>query len=197
MWGPSRRLTTLALRRRRPGRRLWALESLEGRALLSGNPTVYTVTDPSDSAADMGSLRHAIAQANVDTNPDGSRIEFDPTVFSSPQTITLSSTLELSGTAGPEVIEGPGAGLVTISGNQAVGVFQVDTGATADFTGLSISGGSAVDGRGGGIANRGTLTITSSTLSGNSAVRGGGGIAGGGIANSGTLTITGSTLSGN
>ena len=35
---------------------------------------------------------------------------------SSPQTITLGATLVLSETAGPEMIDGPGAGLVTVSG---------------------------------------------------------------------------------
>ncbi|HSB72812.1 MAG TPA: hypothetical protein VLT62_26100, partial [Candidatus Methylomirabilis sp.] len=67
-------------RRRRSGRRIGMLEGLEERALLSGSPTIYTVTDLSDSATDAGSLRHAITQANVDTNPAGSLIRFDPTV---------------------------------------------------------------------------------------------------------------------
>jgi len=69
-----------------------------------------------------GDLLWAITQANANTNPAGSVIEFDPTVFnsSSPQTITLTSTLELSETPWPEVIQGPGANVVTISGNNAV-----------------------------------------------------------------------------
>ena len=90
-----------------------------------------------------GTLPYVISQANANTNTDGSEIEFDPSVFtsSSPQTITLGATLALSETAGPEVIDGPGAGVVSISGGGAVGVFDVDSGVTATITGLTISGG--------------------------------------------------------
>jgi len=35
-------------------RRLWALEALEGRVLLSGNPTYYTVNLTSDTGASSG-----------------------------------------------------------------------------------------------------------------------------------------------
>src|SRR5262245_49348916 len=94
----------------RRGRRLWAPEGLEDRVVLS--PTLYTVNAVTDTGAGTGTtgdLRYVIGRANGDPNPDGSLIRFDPTAFSSPQTITLSSTLELSGTAGPEVIDGPGA----------------------------------------------------------------------------------------
>jgi len=37
-------------------RRLWALEGLEGRVLLSGNPTAYTVTETTDTACDASSF---------------------------------------------------------------------------------------------------------------------------------------------
>ncbi|HKI17743.1 MAG TPA: LEPR-XLL domain-containing protein, partial [Isosphaeraceae bacterium] len=36
-------------------RRLWALEGLEDRVLLSGNPTIYTVDLTSDTGAGSGS----------------------------------------------------------------------------------------------------------------------------------------------
>src|SRR5262249_55003696 len=164
---------------------------------LSGNPTLYTVTGTGDDATDPGSLRHAILQANADINPDGSLIAFDATVFSSSRTIILGSTLELSGTAGPERVVGPGAGLVTVSGNQAVRVIQVDSGVTATISGLTVSGGKAETGA--GIDNSGTLSISRTTISGNAAnggtfpvdnmgLRGGDG-SGGGVDNSGTLTI--------
>jgi len=42
--------------RARRDRRLWALERLENRVLLSGNPTVYTVTDTTDNVSDRRSL---------------------------------------------------------------------------------------------------------------------------------------------
>ncbi len=51
------RLTSRARREAHNRRRQrWALEGLEGRVLLSGNFTVYTVTDTSDNASDPGSL---------------------------------------------------------------------------------------------------------------------------------------------
>ena len=59
-----------------------------------------------------------------------------------------------------------------------------------------ISGGAGVNG--GGIYNRGTLTLDSSFVSGNSAVSGNSSNSlGGGIDNAGTLTLTNSTVSGN
>ena len=88
----------LAQRRRR---RLWATEGLEDRLLLAA--TIYTVnaiTDTRAGSGNTGDLLIASAQANANPNTDGSVIDFDPTVFSTPQTITLSSTLTLSETAG-------------------------------------------------------------------------------------------------
>ena len=89
-------------------------------------------------------------------------------MFKTPQTITLSGTqLELSDTTGTETITGPKAG-VTVSGNNASRVFQVDPNVTASISGLTISGGSAASG--GGLANYGTTTLTNCTVSGNSAI---------------------------
>ena len=177
--------------------RLCVLEGLEDRILLSGSPTIYTVDLTSDTGTstgtDAGDLLYCITQANANPNTAGSEIEFAPTVFSAatPQTITLSSTLELTETAGPEVIDGPGASIVTISGNNAVEVFddpQADV--TATLMGLTISGG-MTNGTGGGINNDGTLTVTNCTIANNSAAFGGG------IYNDGILTVTGSTIESN
>ena len=91
-------------------KRAWLLEGLEDRLLLSGSPTIYTVNSTNggvSGSGDSGTLPYVIGLANADSNTAGSEIQFDPTVFASPQTITLSSTLELSETAGPEVIDGP------------------------------------------------------------------------------------------
>ncbi len=198
------RLTSRARQhaRVRRSRRLWVPEGLEGRVLLSGNPTYYTVNLTSDTGANSGTdayptagtpsgdLLWAVTQANANTNPAGSVIEFDPTVFATMQTITLSSTLELSESAGPEVIDGPSAG-VLISGNNAVEVFRVDSGVTAMLAGLTISGGSAPDGGGIYSYSDGTLTLSECTVSGNTAGLGAG------IVSFGTLTLTGSTVEGN
>ena len=88
-----------------------AVGRLEERALLSGSPTYYTVNLTSDTGASSGTdaatgdpsgdILWAVTQANANPNTAGSVVNFDPTVFATPQTITLSGTLELSESAGP------------------------------------------------------------------------------------------------
>jgi len=170
------------------------LEGLEDRILLSGTPTMYLVDLTSDTGAktstDEGDLLYCITQANANPNTAGSEITFDQMVFSAtaPQTIKLSKTLELTETAGPELIEGPGASVVTISGNNAVEVFDdPQENVTATLLGLTISGG-MTNGSGGGINNDGTLTVTNSTIENNAAEFGAG------IYNDGILTVTGSMV---
>ena len=81
-----------------------------GAVLPSANIwTVNSLGDSGTGSGFSGDLLYCITQANANPNPLGSVIEFDPAVFGSAQTIALSSTLELSETAGPEVIDGPGA----------------------------------------------------------------------------------------
>ena len=166
-----------------------------------GPPTYYTVNLTSDTGSSSGTdattgtasgdLLWAITQANANTNPAGSIIEFDQTDFNStsPQTIILSNTLELSEWAGPVVIQGPGENLLTISGDNAVQVLVVDSTATATLNGLTITAGSSHTGA--GIDNQGALTLADCSVSGNNGVRGGG------IDNQGALTLTDCTISGN
>ena len=101
-------------------------------------PTIYTVDLTSadgTGSGNAGDLVYVVGLANANPNPGGSEIEFDPSVFSTPQTITLGATLELEESRGPEVIDGPGAGLVTVSGGGTVGVFGVDIEAQSDNLG--------------------------------------------------------------
>ncbi len=168
-------------------------------------------------------LRGAIDMANILNAAE--TITFDPSVFSTSQTITVSSTLNLTETAGSEVIDGPGASLVTVSGNNAVTVFSVASGVTSSFSGLTISGGlggGSTGDNGGGIYNSGTTTVTNAIIEDNSAINAGGGIfnaagtmtvndctianntaggafvaGGGGIYSGATLTITNSTIDNN
>ena len=170
------------------GRRgLWlrpTVMALEGRALLS----TLTVSNTDDSGA--GSLRAAVAQADADGG--GDTIVFS-SMFNSPQTITLTGgQLELSGTKAGTTITGPGANLLSVSGDKASRVFQIDGGVTASISGLTITGGSGGNDSGGGLENKGTLSLTDCTVSGNSA-----GSGGGGMANYGTATLANCTVSGN
>ena len=181
---------TCADRNHRPAQ----LEGLEDRRLLSGGPTIFTVTDTSDLPNDAGSLVSAINQANTNPNPAGSLIEFSKSVFSTPQTITLTSTLDIFGLAGPISIAGPGANLLTISGNKTVEVFEVDEESTAVLSGLTISGGTASR-EGGGLFNEGLLTILNSTIEDNTIAADDG--EGGGVFNESVLTISGCTITNN
>jgi hypothetical protein len=183
--------------------------ALRGPAGLNAGTTVdvgayeasssYRVTTAADST-DMGTLRAAVGWANVSSNvnPGNSptapnTIVFDTGgLFATPQTITLSAllgTLNLTNTSTVEAINGPGANLVTISGNNAVRVFGVASGVVANLAGLTISDGKGYNG--GGIDNSGTLTVSDSTLANNSATYGGG------IENDGRLTVSSSTVANN
>jgi len=196
-----------------------AIEALECRRLL----TAIAVTTTSDAVSHTGkSLRDAIATANADALAGNS----DTITFASNlngQTITLAQgELELGqGGAGSGVITINGSNQITVSGNNATRVLEVDPNVTAVFTGLTITAGSAESGDddGGGIENAGVLTINNSTFSSDSASYGGGAVEndasgtmtvsnssfsgnsapyeGGGIDSQGTLTVTGSTFSTN
>ena len=173
--------------------------------------SVYLVTTTADTLG-SGTLRSAILWANA--NPGSGLTEpntilFDPTLFNgtTPQTITLSSalgTLDLTDTSTPILIQGPGAGGLTISGGGAVEVLSIAPGVNVTITGTTIADGyaSAVsppDGSGGAIHNQGTLTLGNGTpaegdvFSDNGATYYGGAIYNDG----GTLTISYSTFSGN
>ena len=164
------------------------LEALEDRWLLS----TLTVTNNLDSGP--GSLRAEIAAAHniKDT------IVFAPSLTG--QTITLTSAELLISTG--VTIQGPGAGQLTVSGNNQFRVFEVNAGQPVALTGLTISNGRngilnhttltisscTITQSYGGVGNSGTLTVSGCTISGNRAV---------GIGNSGTLTVSGCTISGN
>ena len=149
---------------------------------------VNTTIDGTGSPSGDLSLRQAVNLANALGAAE--TITFDPTVFATPQTITLTQgQLELSDTGGIQTITAPAAG-VTINGNHAGRDFQVDRGVTASMSGLTIGGG-LFSNSGGGIAVYGTATLTDCTISGNSATRGGG------IEVSGAATLTDCTVSDN
>jgi hypothetical protein len=219
------------------GRRL-GLEALEDR-LSPATLAVNSSADTAHSSDPYLSLREAISIVNRPTLPTGlsdqilgqidgdlhaggtDSIVFDSTVVTGP--IVLAGTqLELSLPSSTATVTIDGGAGVTLDGNHASLVLQVDAGAQVTLDHLAVSHGyapePAVSGFGAGISNSGTLTVTGCTLSGNTAF-GGGGIAnavggtltvsnstlransasfeGGGIHNYGTLTVSNSTLSAN
>ena len=167
-------------------------EVLEDRTVLS----TLTVLNSLDSGP--GSLRQAVLDANGAAGSD--TILFAKSVHK----ITLTSG-ELAITDDLE-IAGPGAKKLTISGNHASRVFDIQGGTDVSIEGLTITAGLA-DGNapvypstGGGILNLGSLTLDEVVIDGNQAVGDPnvvisasaifntlGGALGGGIENFGTL----------
>lgn len=158
--------------------------------------TVTKTADTNDGACDADcSLREAIAAANASAEND--MISFSINVFSTPQTIVLTGNDLIITNNGSLTIIGRGANFLTISGNNASRVFTNNTGATTAISFLRVTGGNGVSnvqsGEGGGIHNEGgNLTLTGLVIAGNSAGRNGGG-----VGNKGTLTLRETTISDN
>jgi hypothetical protein len=132
------------------------LEILEDRSV----PSTLTVTNNLDKGA--GSLRDAITKAG-----SGDTIVFDPSLNG--QTITLTSD-QLTINKNLD-IEGPGASLVTISGNNTNRVFNIPEGNTVTIAGLTITQGlgSGAHGGGGIQVNGSTLALTNDVFCDNKA----------------------------
>jgi hypothetical protein len=175
-------------------------EVLEARHLLS-TYVVDSLYDTGSGSGLAGDLRYCITHA-----ADGDAITFGVT-----NTIDLTSALP--GLAHNISIEGPGADLLTVRGRDFsfypyyCRVFTVLQGATVSISGLTITNGFDFD-FGGGIANRGTLTLSNSTVTGNTVnscpdgctenpETAGGGIFNGNADGTAVLTISNSTVSDN
>ncbi len=164
--------------------------------------TTFTVTnsaDTNDGVCDGDcSLREAIGGANNEANAD-SAVLFDPS-FNSPRTIALSNG-EISTVIGKTlVINGPGADLLTISGNNQSRILYNRW--LLLLSGVRLTGGNGVGagdtGSGGAIYSSGWfLTVVNSIISGNSSQQYGGGIFGGQSNSGGTVRIVNSTISDN
>jgi hypothetical protein len=137
-----------------------------------------------------GSLRYCITNAT-----DGDSIAFGD---------GITGTINLTG-ALPDLrhsvrIEGPGADLMTVRRDTGgdYRIFTVTTGATVSISGVTIANGHLfiLGDEGAGILNRGTLTLSSSTVADNR-TDGAEFANGGGIFNSGTMTIVSSLVTNN
>jgi hypothetical protein len=177
---------------------------------------VNTTADGVGSDPGQLSLRQAVNLANVLRGPNN--IGFDPTLFASRQTITLTAgELDLTNRDGAEEITGPAAG-VTISGNNRSRVLEIGPGVTAMLSAITMTAGHATNGGGLLTSSGSDVRLTACTISNNSADNEGGGlwvagdmslvgcsitantgIAGGGLedASEGTISLTNVTVSGN
>jgi hypothetical protein len=156
------------------------LEVLEGRTL----PGILTVLNNTDSGPD--SLRDALSRA-----ANGDLITFDPSLAGT--TITLTSG-ELT-VAANVVIEGLGADQLTVSGNDASRVFNVAPGEIVSLSGLTIADGKTAA-TGGGVWNRGRLTLSDCAFQDNAAGSGGA-LDNSASSGGGTATVLHCTFTGN
>jgi CSLREA domain-containing protein len=172
--------------------------------------TTITVDSPFDGPAVVGncSLREAVTAANTDTAVDACPAGSNPDVIVVPAGVYVlthigagedaAATGDLDVTDDVE-IQGAGAGSTHIVGNGTDRVFDFDpggTGVTAALSGITVRGGgdfAGVVAQGGGIRNRGTLTVTGCEIRQNRA-EGTPAASGGGIHSDGTLGLTGSRV---
>ena len=155
--------------------------------------TTFTVTTAIDENNGVGgaglSLREAIGGAN--TTPGDDIIEFDESLTGEIITLTLG---EIS-IIGDLTINGLGADVLTISGNNSSRIFNIDDldssiEVNVEINELTISEGFSTS-DGGAIFNSENLEINNSIISTNNSDLSGGGIYGG------TITVNNSTISGN
>jgi len=144
------------------------------------DPLVAVASNCLPGNAGTCTLRDAIAAAG-----NGDVVDFlaDTTI-----SLVSGHTLELSRDI---AISGQGHNVVIDGSHNSASALTVDVGASATIDHLLVRNVYVINDFGGGIANRGTLTLSNSTLVDNQATYGGG------IYNAGTLTITNSTIADN
>jgi CSLREA domain-containing protein len=159
--------------------------------------TVTTLENSPTAPAGSCTLRDAIIAANGDTATGGcpKGDGADTIVFAA----GLTGTLTLAAASGQLLISsdvaitGPGAGALTVSGNDATRVFYT-VGGNVTIAGLTIARGRASNGAGIFVAGSSAVTLDRVALSDNVATSIGGAIA---ILGGAGVTVTGSTVSAN
>ena len=154
------------------------------------------------------SLIDAITAANTNTATGGCTAGSGADTINLPTNSTHTLTSVNNSTYGPTglpvistniTIDGNGS-TITRSSVSAFRIFAIGSGGNLTLQETTVSGGvtdgsggGAYDGFGGGVYNRGTLTLTDSTITGNRANRGGGGVSN----YHSTATLSHSTITGN
>jgi hypothetical protein len=141
---------------------IWSLSA----AVAAAQGPVTNVNDAGD-----GSLRYEITNASP-----GDTITFDGALNG--QTITLTGGEIIIDKA--LTIDGPGAALLTISGNNAGRIFNITTSAPVTIDGLTLQEGSAAS-WGGAIYSESALTLTAVSMLSNTMTADSGGYGGGAV----------------
>lgn len=152
---------------------------------VQGNYLIVTTTGDAGNGTCGATctLRDAVTRANAMGRGD--------VAFATGVTGTITLASELPTIAGTVDLVGPGANVLTVSGNNANPVFGVTNG-TLDISGLAIMNGKSAS-NGGGISNNsGLVTLDNAVLSNDSATSDGGA-----VNNGGTLLVNNSTFFGN
>jgi uncharacterized repeat protein (TIGR01451 family)/CSLREA domain-containing protein len=185
--------------------RLIALAALS-LAAAPGHAATFLVNTTADTAdavpgngicADSGgacSLRAAIQEANALAGDDTIQLSAATYVLSGAgDDLALSGDLDITGNL---ALTGAATASTIIDGGGGDRVLDIDPsgagGVNVTIAKLTVRGGNVSGEPGGGIRNRGTLSLDNVTLAANSS-----GSNGGGLLNLGTLTLTNTTVSGN
>src|SRR6266853_2393801 len=181
----------------------WAALSL---VAVPGHAVTFVVNTTADTAdavpgdgkcADSSnacSLRAAVEEANALAGADTIQLGAATYVLSGAagDDAALSGDLDITGDL---TLTGAGTASTIIDGGGVDRVLDIDpsgAGVSVTIANLTVRGGNAAGEAGGGIRNRGTLSLNNVTLAANAS-----GINGGGLLNLGTLTLTNTTVSGN
>jgi CSLREA domain-containing protein len=185
---------------------LFTVES-GGRPASAADFTVDSTADavdasPGDGACDDGAgnctLRAAIQETNALAGPDTITLPEGAYTLTIPGTgedaaadgdLDITDDLTITGSVSKSIaiIDANGA----VTGERALDVDPGGAGITVAISDLTVQHGTEISGDGGGIRNKGTLSLTNVWVSGNTSGKGGG------IQNSGEATLTETTIGGN
>jgi hypothetical protein len=168
------------------------IEPLESRIA----PAIFivnTLGDPSATTAGQLSLRQAIAAANIRafSHPGSNTILFKPGLTG----VIYLQNSDALGIISDLIIDGPGAGKLTIDAAYESRIFYVGDSASVTLNGLSMVNGEIVGASGGAVYSLGPLTIENCVISGSYAKNASGVFDDAGTA--GAFVLKNSTVSGN